>query len=89
VKQEITKALADGALLSVIGISANKNYEWFTFINEYAAGIGVILSVIFGVVASVFYWLTYRKKTKNAIEIVKLKRELSRIGDRESDDTKQ
>lgn len=84
--QEITKVIADGALLSVIGISANKHYEWFTFINEYAAGIGVLLSIVFGVVASAFYVLTYLKKNKNTIEIAKLKKKIARIEDRKAED---
>jgi len=72
-KQETIKHLADGATISAVSSGASSYFGWFTFINENAAGIGVILSFLFGVTASVFYCLTWRKATlanENKKEIV-------------------
>ncbi len=71
-KQEITKALADGtATLAVGGGIANK-LGWFEFINTNAPGLGVLASCLFGVVATVFYFLTYVKSTQADDNKIKL-----------------
>ena len=60
-KQEITKALADGAAtLAVSGGIANK-LGWFAFINANAPGLAFLSSCLFGIVATVFYFMTYAK----------------------------
>lgn len=63
-KQEITKALADGtATLAVSGGIATK-LGWFEFINANAQGLGFMASCFFGAVATLFYFLTYSKSTQ-------------------------
>ncbi len=62
-KQESVKALADGAIISAVSTGANSYFGWFTFINANAPGIGVLLSLVFGVVGLVFYYLTWKKST--------------------------
>lgn len=72
-KQEITKGLADGAAaLAVSGGIATK-LGWFEFINANAPALGFIASCVFGIVATVFYFLTYAKskqadKNKEGLE---------------------
>ena len=74
-KQEITKGLADGAAtLAVSGGLANK-LGWFEFINANAPGLGFMASCFFGVVATIFYFLTYSKsaqadKNKKNLEVL-------------------
>lgn len=62
-KQETVKHIADGATLSAVGSGASSYFEWFTFINANAPGIGILLSFFFGVIGLVFYWLTWKKST--------------------------
>ena len=62
-KTDTVKHLADGATTLAVSSGASSYFGWFIFINEYAAGIGVVLSAIFGLVASVFYCLTWQKTT--------------------------
>lgn len=63
-KQEITKVLADGAAtLAVSGGIATK-LGWFEFINANAQGLGFIASCVFGIVATIFYFMTYSKATQ-------------------------
>ena len=63
-KQEITKVLADGAAASAVSLGAATKLGWFEFINANAPGIGVLASCFFGVVATIFYYLTYAKSTQ-------------------------
>ena len=57
-KQEIVKVLTDGAntltTVSGIGTSAWGALEYWDFINTNAAGIGVLLTMLFGMVAIIF-----------------------------------
>lgn len=83
-KQEITKVLGDGALtLAVSGGIVNK-LGWFEFINANAPGLGFIASCFFGVVATIFYWLTYKSKNENTIKIAELESALAKIEDRKA-----
>jgi hypothetical protein len=92
VKQEITKVMADGtATLAVSGGIATK-LGWFEFLNANAPALGFMASVFFGLVATMFYWLTYKKKgtpeenTKkiqaHVAEIEELRRQIKAISDR-------
>jgi len=63
VKQESVKVLADGATALAVGSGASSYYGWFIFINEYAPGVGVILSFFFGSIGIIFYWLNQKKLT--------------------------
>lgn len=60
-KQEITKALADGTALAAVSGGIATKFGWFKFINEYAEALGFIATCVFGLVATVFYFLTYVK----------------------------
>ena len=62
-KQESVKALADGATISAVSTGASSYFGWFTFINTNAPGIGVLLSLIFGSIGLIFYYLTWKKST--------------------------
>lgn len=57
-KQEIVKVLTDGAntltTVSGIGTSAWGALEYWDFVNTNAAGIGVLLTILFGLVAIIF-----------------------------------
>lgn len=57
-KQEIVKVLTDGAntltTVSGIGTSAWGALEYWDFINTNAAGIGVLLTMLFGLLAFIF-----------------------------------
>ena len=81
-KQEITKALGDGATTLAVSSGIVTNLGWFEFINANAPGLGFIASCIFGVIGTMFYWLTYLKRTKNSIKIAELELELARIDSR-------
>jgi len=63
VKQENVKSLADGATTLAVSSGASSYFGWFTFINDNAPGIGVLLSLIFGLIGIIFYWLTLKKST--------------------------
>ena len=60
-KQESVKHLADGAITLAVGSGASSYYGWFVFINEFAPGVGVILSFVFGTIGIIFYWLNQKK----------------------------
>lgn len=62
-KQETVKHFADGATISAVGTGASSYFGWFSFINDNAPGIGVLLSLIFGVIGIVFYYMTWKKAT--------------------------
>ena len=62
-KQESVKHLADGATTFAVGSGASSYFGWFVFINEYAPGVGVILSFIFGTIGIIFYYLNQKKLT--------------------------
>jgi len=81
VKTDTVRHFADGATTLAVGSGASSFFGWFTFINEYAPGIGVILSFIFGVIGLIFYYLTWRKTTlanenKKDLEIQSVKLDL-------------
>ncbi len=63
-KQEVTRALADGAAASAVSLGAATKFGWFVFINANAPALGFIASCIFGTIATVFYLLTYSKATQ-------------------------
>lgn len=91
-KQETLKHLADGtsALAVSTGIG-NSAFVYWDFINKNAAGIGVILSVFFGLIAIGFNIYNARKSrlsSENEKEIEKLKKQLAAIGARDSDKLK-
>jgi hypothetical protein len=84
-KQEIVKHSADGAVILAISTGAGNYLGWFDFINQNAAGIGVIISFLSFIVAVVFYILTYRKpdnSRKNTAEIIALKAALNAVSER-------
>lgn len=62
-KQESAKHLADGATTLAISSGASSYFGWFTFINDNAPGIGVLLSLFFGVIGVIFYYLNQKKLT--------------------------
>ena len=62
-KLENVKHLADGATISAVGSGASSYFGWFEFVNDNAAGIGVLLSFFFGTIGLIFYWLTWKKAT--------------------------
>ena len=88
-KSAITKASADGAAaLAVSGGIVNK-LGWFEFINANAPGLGFIASCIFGLVATFFYYITYKAKNANTIKIAQLENALAKIDDRKINKGKQ
>ena len=81
-KNEITKALGDGtAVVAVSGGIVNK-LGLFEFINANAPGLGFIASCFFGLVATFFYYITYKTKNDNTIKIAELESALAKIDDR-------
>ena len=78
-KQEITKALADGAVTLAVGGGVATKLGWFAFINVNAPALGFIASCVFGVVATFFYFITYSKSTQadeNKTNLINLKQAL-------------
>ncbi len=63
-KQEITKVLADGAAASAVSLGAATKLGWFEFITANAPGLGFLASCFFGVIATIFYYLTWIKSTQ-------------------------
>ncbi len=85
-KQEIAKVLADGTMKA--SVSGGIVSSLLSFLNANAAGIGVLISFIGMVIATIFYWLTYLKSTqsdKNTKEIEDLKKQLALVSDRKTD----
>ena len=62
-RQESVKHLADGATTLAISSGASSYFGWFTFINNNAPGIGVLLSFFFGSIGLIFYFFTWKKST--------------------------
>ena len=62
-KQESVKHLADGATTLAVSAGASSYFEWFTFLNANAPGIGVLLSLVFGLIGLIFYYLNWKKST--------------------------
>ena len=83
-KQEITKGLGDGAITLAVSSGVGTNLGWFEFINTNAPGLGFIASCAFGLIGTMFYYLTYLKRTKNSKKIEQMQAELDRINDRKS-----
>ena len=81
-KQEIVKVLTDGAntltTVSGIGTSAWGALEYWDFINTNAAGIGVLLTLLFGMVAIVFNF--YNSLKLNQAD--KNKKDISGLGEK-------
>lgn len=78
-KQETAKTLGDGAATLAVSTGAGNYLGWFDFINQNAAGIGVIISFLSFIVAVIFYVLTYKKpddSRKNSNKIMELQAEL-------------
>ena len=63
-KQELTKALADGAASLAVSGGIVTKFGWFDFINANAPGLGVLVSCFFGVIATIFYFITFAKSTQ-------------------------
>ncbi len=87
-KQESVKHLADGATTLAVSTGASSYFGWFTFINTNAPGIGVLLSLVFGVVGLIFYYLTWKKSTladsnKDRLDehIIETREEFTKVGD--------
>ena len=99
IKQELTQTIANYAMGASVGTGIASEMTWFQFINANAQGLGFITSVVFGLIGTLFYFITYIKKTDNTKEIEKLriqninntlemdrlKSQISNIGDRKSD----
>lgn len=76
---DTAKALGDGAAALAVSTGASSYLGWFDFINQYASGIGVIISFLAFVSAVVFYIMTYNKpdnSSENAAKIMELQSEL-------------
>jgi hypothetical protein len=84
VKQEMTKALADGAATLAVSGGIVTKLGWFEFINANAQGLGFLASCVFGIIATVFYFLTYAKSTQSD----KNKKDLKALEDVMSDHIK-
>lgn len=63
-KQEITKVLADGTATLAVGGGIATRLGWFEFVNSNAQGLGFLASCFFGIIATVFYFMTYSKSTQ-------------------------
>lgn len=99
IKQEVTQTIANYALGTSVVSGAAVDMGWFDFINANAPGLGFIASVVFGLIATMFYFITYIKKTantkeieklriqniNNALEVKRLNDKISNISDRKSD----
>lgn len=80
-KQETVKHLADGAVVSAGGMGISSYMGWFSFINENAPGIGVIISLIALIVGIGFNVYNSSKLTqtdKNKAEIDTIKDTLNK-----------
>ena len=77
-KQETLKALADSSNILTastgVGTSLWGVAEYWNFVNTNAAGIGVLLTLVFGVVAICF-------NAYNSIKLSKVDKNERRIGD--------
>jgi uncharacterized membrane-anchored protein len=82
VKNEITKALGDGTVLVAVSGGIVNKLGWFEFINANAPGLGFIASCFFGLIATFFYYITYKAKNDNTIKIAELENALAKIDDR-------
>ena len=71
-KQELTKALADGAASLAVSGGIVTKLGWFDFINANAPGLGVLASCFFGIIATIFYFMTYSKSTQADQNKIKL-----------------
>lgn len=60
-KQELSKHLADGA--TTLAVSTGATSSVLGYINHYAAGIGVLCTIFFGLIGSFFYYITWKKST--------------------------
>lgn len=68
VKQETLKVLADSSSILTastgVGTSAYGALEYWDFVNTNAAGLGVLLTLVFGVVAIIFNFYNSFKLSK-------------------------
>lgn len=86
---EITKALADGTAILAVSGGIGTNQGWFDFINANAPALGWMTSVFFGLIAIIFYYLTYRKTSgqeDNTRKIQELSDKINEINERKIND---
>jgi len=88
VRQDTAKALTDGlntlTASAGVGSSAWGMLEYWDFINTNAAGIGVLLTFFFGIIAFIFNIYNSSKLSvsgENAILIDELREEITRINE--------
>jgi uncharacterized membrane-anchored protein len=85
-RHEITKQIGDTATGLAVSGGVAVELGWFEFINANATGLGFISSVIFGIIGTAFYWLSYTKKDRNTEKIAELEETLAKIEDRKARD---
>lgn len=60
--------LLDASAIGAFGLSsvsgASSYFGWFNFVNTYAPGIGVLLSLFFGLVGAYFMFKSSKKEKK-------------------------
>ena len=82
-KNETTKHLADG--VSALVISTGIASSIMGFLNHNAAGLGVLVSLLGVVVASIFYYLNFKKSTladDNKKELERLRSQMSALSNK-------
>ena len=66
-KQETLKALENSSAALTLGTetatSATKTFGWLDYLDVHAAGIGVLLTVFFGIGYLIFHFLSLRKQS--------------------------
>lgn len=72
-KQDLIKVIADGTSVIAVALGGTssaakvaENYGWLEFFDTHAAGLGVVCSIIFGIMAVFFNILNNRKFNKAA-----------------------
>ena len=74
-KQEVVQGIASFIMKTSIGGAAISSFvAWLDFVNSYAAGLGVIVSFIGIVIATLFQYFANKKKNENAEKIKELQR---------------
>jgi hypothetical protein len=84
--EELTQNIANSA--TGLAIASGSVTSYLGFLDEHAAGLGVVLTFFFGSVGIVFYYLNLKKLNKaddNEAELQRLRIEIASISQRQED----
>jgi hypothetical protein len=93
VKQETLKVLEDSSAVLTISTgaatSATKTFGWLDYLDVHAAGIGVLLTIFFGIGYLTFHYLSLKKQSMAEKDKVRLDKLSTAFSDHQKETKKE